>query len=69
MARAVNFNPISDDEMAIRRSAVERARAANYRQGYVSDPVLEEANDRYIHGLISLAELEREMLDAIRAGR
>lgn len=69
MVSAVSLNHISDDEMAIRRSAVERARAANYRQGYTSDSVLEEANDRYIHGLISLAELEREMLDAIRAGR
>lgn len=69
MVGALNHNHICADEMAIRRSAVERARAANYRQGYVSDPVLEEANDRYIHGLISLAELEREMLDAIQAGR
>lgn len=60
---------ISDAEVDRRRRAVEQARAANIRQGYVHDPVLEAANERFIRGEIDLADLDREMLAAIRAGR
>lgn len=60
---------ISDAEVERRRRAVEQARAANIRQGYVHDPVLEDANERFIRGEIDLADLDREMLAAIRAGR
>lgn len=60
---------ISDAEMERRRRAIEEARAANIRQGYVHDPVLEDANARFIRGEIDLAGLDREMLAAIRAGR
>jgi hypothetical protein len=69
MGQTLSARPISADESAQRRRAVEEARAANYRQGYVHDPVLEEANERYIRGVISLEDLRREMRDAIRAGR
>lgn len=60
---------ISDVGVERRRRAVEQARAANIRQGYVYDPVLEAANERFIRGEIDLAKLDREMLAAIRAGR
>lgn len=60
---------ISDAEIERRRRAIEQARAANIRQGYVHDPVLEDANERFIRGEIDLADLDREMLAAIRAGR
>ncbi len=59
---------ITLEEMERRRKAVEEARAANIRQGYVHDPVLEAANERFVRGEISLAELDHEMLAAIRAG-
>lgn len=69
MSQAAFAPIISAEESALRRRSIERARASNYRQGYVHDPVLEDANDRYIRGLISLDEMEQEMLIAIRAGR
>lgn len=69
MGQTLSARPISAEESVQRRRAVEEARAANYRQGYVHDPVLEEANERYIRGVISLEDLRREMRDAIRAGR
>lgn len=60
---------ISDAEMTRRRKAIEQARAANIRQGYVHDPVLEEASQRFIRGEIDMTELDREMVIAIEAGR
>lgn len=60
---------ISDAEMARRSKAIEQARAANIRQGYVHDPVLEEASERFIRGEIDMVELDREMAIAIEAGR
>lgn len=60
---------ISEAEMTRRRRAIEQARAANIRQGYVHDRVLEVANERFIRGEIDMAELDRLMLAAINAGR
>ena len=60
---------ISEAEMTRRRRAIEQARAANFRQGYVHDPVLEAANERFIRGEIDMAELDRLMIAAIEAGR
>lgn len=57
---------ISHEESERRRRAVEEARASNFRQGYVHDQVLEEANTRFIRGLISLEELRAEMRQAIQ---
>ena len=60
---------ISEAEMTRRRHAIEQARAANIRQGYVHDPVLEVANERFIRGEIDMVELDRLMIAAIEAGR
>ena len=60
---------ISEAEMTRRRRAIEQARAANIRQGYVHDPVLEAANGRFIRGEIDMVELDRLMITAIEAGR
>ncbi|PII39355.1 hypothetical protein T190_06930 [Sinorhizobium meliloti CCBAU 01290] len=40
----------SPEAIEKRRKATEQARAANIRQGYVHDPVLEAANARFIAG-------------------
>ena len=69
MNQTFSGSQISAEEMDRRRQAVEQARAANIRQGYTHDPVLEAANERFIRGEIDLADLDREMLAAIRAGR
>ena len=53
------------EECERRRRAVEEARASNFRQGYVHDALLEDANARFIDGLISLEELRAEMRTAI----
>lgn len=58
---------IDPAESARRQKAVDQARAANIRQGYIFDPVLEDANARFIRGEISLTELQREMLESVRA--
>jgi hypothetical protein len=68
MDQVVSKRVISPEEMERRRQAVEQARAANIREGYTHDPVLEAANERFIRGEIDLADLDREMLAAIRAG-
>ena len=60
---------ISEAEMTRRRHAIEQARAANIRQGYVHDPVLEAANERFIRGEIDMVELDRLMIAAIETGR
>ena len=60
---------ISEAEMTRRRRAIEQARGANIRQGYVHDLVLEAANERFIRGEIDMADLDRLMIAAIEAGR
>ena len=52
----------SPEAIEKRREAVEQARAANIRQGYVHDPVLEAANARYVAGDITTEEFREEML-------
>jgi Antitoxin VbhA len=52
--------------VAERKKVTDFARAANMRQGYVRDPVLEAANDRFVAGEITLDELRDEMLEAAR---
>ncbi|PDT50863.1 MULTISPECIES: antitoxin VbhA family protein [Sinorhizobium] len=52
----------SPEAIEKRRKAVEQARAANIRQGYVHDPVLEAANARYVAGEITTEEFREEML-------
>lgn len=69
MNQTFSGSRISAEEMERRRQAIAQARAANIRQGYTHDPVLEAANERFIRGEIDLADLDREMLAAIRAGR
>lgn len=56
---------ISPEEMERRRKAIEQARAANIRAGYVHDPVLEAINDRFIRGEIDLAGMRHEILASI----
>jgi hypothetical protein len=56
-------------EMARRQRDVDWARAANMRQGYIHDPVLEAINQRYIRGDISLDGLHQEIMESIQAGR
>lgn len=56
---------ITPQEMERRRRAVEEARAANIRAGYVHDPVLEAINDRFIRGEIDLTDMNREILASI----
>lgn len=69
MEQAVRNRPISHEESERRRRAVEEARACNFRQGYVHDALLEDANARFINGVISLDELRLEMREAVRNGR
>ncbi|GBR00042.1 hypothetical protein AA23498_3601 [Acetobacter nitrogenifigens DSM 23921 = NBRC 105050] len=68
MEQTVIARPISAEESERRRRAAEEARASDYRQGYVHDPVLEEATDRYVAGLMTLSELGSEMRASIRKG-
>ncbi len=59
---------ISEAERARRQEAIDEARAANMRQGYVHDPVLEAINERFARGDITLDELHDEIAEAIAAG-
>jgi hypothetical protein len=52
----------SPEAVAARQKAVDQARAANMRQGYTGDPVLEEANGRYVAGDITSEEIRQELL-------
>ncbi|MDW9619304.1 hypothetical protein [Sinorhizobium meliloti] len=52
----------SPEAIEKRRKATEQARAANIRQGYVHDPVLEAASARFIAGDITTEEFREEML-------
>jgi hypothetical protein len=54
---------ISAAESARRRFTVDEARAANKRQGYVHDPVLEAINEQYVRGQLT----REEKSQAIRA--
>ncbi|WP_298966603.1 antitoxin VbhA family protein [uncultured Roseibium sp.] len=45
-----------------RRRAIAQATASNRRAGYVHDPVLEAANERYIAGDITIDEHRAEMV-------
>jgi uncharacterized membrane protein len=56
---------ISEAERARRQEAIDEARAANMRQGYVHDPVLEAINERFARGDITLDELHDEIAEAI----
>ncbi len=56
---------ITPEEMERRRKAVEQARAANIRQGYVHDPELEEINARFIRGEIDLDGIRSEIFALI----
>jgi hypothetical protein len=46
----------SPEAVARRRKATDQARAANIRQGYTFDPVLEEATAAYVAGDITREE-------------
>lgn len=59
---------ISEAERTRRQEAIDEARAANMRQGYVHDPVLEAINERFARGDITLDELHDEIAEAIAAG-
>ena len=52
--------------VAERKKIADFARAANMRQGYVNDPVLEAANDRFVAGDITMDEFREEMFETAR---
>jgi uncharacterized protein (DUF1778 family) len=52
----------SANAVAERKKIADFARAANMRQGYVNDPVLEAAKARYVIGDLTLDELREETL-------
>ncbi|WP_019998589.1 antitoxin VbhA family protein [Aureimonas ureilytica] len=58
--------PISESERARRLKAIDQARAANRRQGYVHDQALEDAKARYAKGEITLDELREQTLARFR---
>lgn len=51
----------SPEATAKRKKATDQARAANIRQGYTHDPVLEAANTRYVAGEITSEEFREQM--------
>ncbi|MBK5571179.1 MULTISPECIES: hypothetical protein [Sinorhizobium/Ensifer group] len=53
----------SPEAVEKRRKAAEQARAANVRQGYVHDPVLEATTARYVAGDITREEYRALMID------
>jgi hypothetical protein len=56
----------SPKAVAERKKASDAARAANMRQGYVHNPVLEAAKARFVAGVITLEELGEETLARFR---
>lgn len=60
---------ISAEEMERRRWAVDQARAANIRQGYTHDALLEAINERFIRGDIDLPAMQAELLALAQSGR
>ena len=69
MKRTASAPRISAAEMDRRQRAVDQARAANIRQGYIHDPLLEAINDRFIRGDIDLATMRAEVLALVQSGR
>ncbi len=64
---ADRLNPtISEAERARRLKAIDQARAANRRQGYVHDQVLEDGKARYANGEITMDELREQTLARFR---
>lgn len=59
---------ITPEERERRRKALEQARAANIRAGYVHDPVLEAINDRFISGDLTLNQFREEIMASIGNG-
>lgn len=53
----------SPEAVEKRRKAAEQARAANVRQGYVHDPVLEATTARYVAGDITRGEYGALMIE------
>ena len=51
----------SPEAIAKRKKAADQARAANIRQGYTDDPILERANARYVAGEITSDEFIEQM--------
>ncbi|MCT2580888.1 antitoxin VbhA family protein [Mesorhizobium sp. P16.1] len=56
---------LSPEAIERRRNATAFAHAANVRQGYVDDPILEDAKARYVAGEITLEEFGEEMRASI----
>ncbi|KAB2677749.1 MULTISPECIES: antitoxin VbhA family protein [Brucella/Ochrobactrum group] len=52
----------SPEAVARRRKATDQARAANMRQGYVFDPVLEAATEAYVAGEITRDEYRARVI-------
>lgn len=52
----------SPEAVAHRRKATDQARAANMRQGYVFDPVLEAATEAYVAGEITQDEYRARII-------
>lgn len=52
----------SPEAIARRRKATDQARAANIRQGYVHDPVLEQATEAYVAGDITREEYKARVV-------
>ncbi|MEK1931810.1 MAG: hypothetical protein AAAC47_18920 [Pararhizobium sp.] len=53
----------SPEAIEKRRKAAEQARAANIRQGYIHDPVLEDATARYVAGDITREQYRELMIE------
>ena len=51
----------SPEAIAKRKKAADQARAANIRQGYTDDTILESANARYVAGEITSDEFIEQM--------
>ncbi|MBS1083728.1 hypothetical protein JK181_09555 [Gluconobacter kondonii] len=59
------FSALSDEERARRQDAVEWTLAAQRRQGYTHDPLIEDACQSFVAGQIDLAELGRRLNPAL----
>ncbi|CUX72335.1 MULTISPECIES: antitoxin VbhA family protein [Agrobacterium] len=57
----------SPEAVAARQKAIDQARAANMRQGYQHDPVLEEASAAYVAGDLTREEYRARILPAPKA--
>jgi len=52
----------SPEAIKRRRKSTDQARAANMRQGYVFDPVLESATEAYVMGEITREEYRTRVI-------